>query len=325
MLDRTLKIEVARVTEAAAIAASRHVGLGDEQLLDDGAAAAMEAAFNAVAICGRVVVGEGEKGQVKHLWLDQELGRGGPAVDIACMSVEGLTLAAKDLRGAISLAALAERDSLIKVPRVYMDKIAIGPGYPENLVDLDLSPAENLRRLAEVKGVGVSDLTACILDRPRHGGLIGEVREAGARIRLISDGDVAGIIHTTDPSETGIDIYMGIGGAPQGVLAAAALACIGGQMQGRLMARSDDHARAIRRAGIDEPGRKLTIADMVRGDVIFAATGITGGALLRGVKRENGKVRTHTISMRSRTGTIRESHVFRRLDTSGDLLNGIFT
>ncbi len=325
MLDRTLKIEVARVTEAAAIAAARHAGLGDEQALDMDATAAMEAAFNAIAISGRVVVGEGEQGQAPRLWLDQQLGQGGEEVDIACAAVEGHTLVAKDLPGAISVAALAERDSLIKVPRVYMEKIAIGPGYPDDLVDLDLPPAENLNRLAEAKGVKVSDLTVCILDRPRHGGLISEVREAGARIRLISDGDVAGIIHTTDPAETGIDIYMGIGGAPQGVLAAAALACTGGQMQGRLVARSDDHARAIRRAGIEDPSRKLRLADMVRGDVIFAATGITGGALLKGVKRENGRVRTHTISMRSRTGTIRESHVIRRLNTSGDLLNGIFT
>ena len=325
MLDRTLKIEVARATEAAAIAAARHAGLGDEQALDEDATRAMEAAFDALAISGRVVVGEGERGQAPRLWLDQELGQGGEEVDIACTAVEGHTLVAKDLPGAISVAALAERDSLIKVPRVYMEKIAIGPGYPDDLVDLDLPPAENLRRLAEAKRVRVSDLTVCILDRPRHAGLIGEVRAAGARIRLISDGDVAGIIHTTNPAGTGIDIYMGIGGAPQGVLAAAALTCIGGQMQGRLVARSDDHVRAIRRAGIEDAHRKLTIADMVKGDVVFAATGITGGALLSGVKRRDGRVCTHTISMRSRTGTIRECHVRRRLDTNGDLLNSIFT
>ena len=325
MLNRELTVEVSRVTEAAAIAAARLRGLGDEQLAHEAATRTMAEAFDALAISGRVVVGEGEQGQVAHLWLDQELGRGGPEVDIACTAVEGLTQVAKDLPEALSVAALAERDSLIKVPRVYMEKIAIGPGYPEGLVDLDAPVAENLSRLAEAKGVPVADITVCILDRPRHAGLIGEVREAGAKIRLITDGDIAGIIHTTDPAETGIDIYLGIGGAPQGVLAAAALACIGGQMQGRLVARSDDHARAIRRAGIDDPRRKMTIADMVRGDVIFAATGITGGSLLSRVRRLDGKVRTHTLTMRARTRTLRESRVFRRVDENGDLLNSIFT
>ena len=325
MLNRELTVEVSRVTEAAAIAAARLRGLGDEQLAHEAATRTMAEAFDALAISGRVVVGEGEQGQVPHLWLDQDLGRGGPEVDIACTAVEGLTQVAKDLPEALSVAALAERDSLIKVPRVYMEKIAIGPGYPEGLVDLDAPVAENLSRLAEAKGVPVADITVCILDRPRHAGLIGEVREAGAKIRLITDGDIAGIIHTTDPAETGIDIYMGIGGAPQGVLAAAALACIGGQMQGRLVARSDDHARAIRRAGIDDPGRKMSIADMVRGDVIFAATGITGGSLLSRVRRLDGKVRTHTLTMRARTHTLRESRVFRRVDENGDLLNSIFT
>ena len=325
MLDRMLTIEVARVTEAAAIAAARHRGLGDEQSAHEAAAAVMAQAFDALSISGRVVVGEGEEGQTGALWLDQRLGQGGQEVDIACAAIEGLTQVVKDLPEAISVAALAQRDALMKVPRVYMEKIAIGPGYPDDLVDLDAPVAENLARLAEARGARVADITVCVLDRPRHAELIGEVRKAGARLRLISDGDIAGIIHTTDPAETGIDIYMGIGGAPQGVLAAAALACIGGQMQARLVARSDDHVRAIHRAGIEDVRRKLTLADMVRGDVIFAATGITGGSLLSRVRFQDGRVRTHTLSMRSRTRTIRESHVFRHVDANGDLLNNIFS
>ncbi len=325
MLDRMLTIEVARVTEATAIAAARHRGLGDEQRAHEAAVTVMAQAFDALNIEGRVVVGEGEEGQTPALWLDQPLGRGGLAVDIACTAIEGLTQVVKDLPEALSVAALAERDSLMKVPRVYMEKIAIGPGYPDGLVDLDAEPAENLARLAEARGVPITDITVCILDRPRHAGLIGAVREAGARLRLISDGDIAGIIHTTNPDETGIDIYMGIGGAPQGVLAAAALACTGGQMQGRLVARSDDQARALRRAGIDDPRRKLSLQDMVRGEVVFAATGITGGSLLSRVLFSDGRVRTHTLSMRSRTRTIRTSRVFRRLAANGELLNSIFS
>ncbi len=325
MLDRMLTIEVARATEAAAIAAARHRGLGDERAAHEAAIAVMAQAFDALAISGEVVVGEGEEGQVPALWLGQALGAGGQEVDIACTVIEGLTQVVKDLPEALSVAAIAERGALMKAPRVYMEKIAIGPGYPDGLVDLDAPVAENLSRLAEAKGVRVADITACVLDRPRHAALIGEIRAAGARLRLISDGDIAGIIHTTDPVETGIDIYLGTGGAPQGVLAAAALACIGGQMQGRLVARSDDHARAIARAGIDDPRAKLSIAEMVRGDVIFAATGITGGSLLSRVRFHNGQVRTHTLSMRSRTHTIRESKVFRRVAGNGELLNSIFS
>ena len=326
MPDRSLTLEVARVTEAAAIAAARMRGLGDEHRAHEAAVQTMARAFDLLHIDGHVVVGEGEEGQVSALWLDQALGQGGAPVDIACTAIEGLTRVAKDLPEALSVAALAERDALLRVPRVYMEKIAVGPGLPDGVVDLDSPVAENLARLAEAKGVGIADLTVCVLDRPRHAGLIGEIRAAGARLRLISDGDIAGIIHTTNPAETGIDIYMGSGGAPQGVLAAAALACTGGQMQARLLARSDDHVRAIRRAGISdaEMRRKLTLADMVRGDVIFAASGITGGSLLSRVHFSNGVVRTHTLSMRASTGTVRESRVLRRLDDTSDLLHGIF-
>ncbi len=325
MLDRMLTIELARATEAGAIAAARLRGKGDERAIHEAAVAALVDAFNALAIDGRVVVGEGEEGAVSGLWLDQELGRGGARVDIAITAVEGLTLVAKDLPDALCVAALAERDALLKVPRVYMEKIAIGPDFPPDLVDLDRPVGENILRLAEAKGVDVRDITVCILDRPRHAGLIGEVREAGAAIRLISDGDITGIIHAADPDETGIDMYMGLGGAPQGVLAAAALACIGGQMQARLVARSRDQEAAIRRAGIEEPWRKRGVADMVRGDVIFAATGITSGSMLSGVRQLDGRVRTHNVSMRSRTGTVRFSKVFRRLDSTGAVLNNIFS
>ena len=325
MPDRMMTIEVARATEAGAIAAARWRGMGDERKAHEAAIAALAQAFDALAIDGRVVVGEGEEGAVPGLWLDQKLGAGGEAADIAVTAVEGLTPVAKDLPDALCVAALAERDALLKVPRVYMEKIAIGGDYPEDLVDLDRPVKENLERLAKARGVDVREITVCILDRPRHGALIAKVREAGAAIRLISDGDIMGIIHTTEPQETGIDIYMGSGGAPQGVLAAAALACIGGQMQARLVARSRDHEAAIRRAGITDMHRTYTLADMVRGDVIFAATGITSGSMLAGVKFIDGRVRTHSVSMRSRTGTVRYSRVFRRLDNKGGLLNNIFS
>jgi len=244
-------------------------------------------------------------------------------VDIATAPLEGVTLTAKDLSDALSVCAVAERGTLMRAPRCYMDKIAIGGDYPEDLVDLDLPPAENLKRLAEAKGVPVSDITVCILDRPRHMRLIDEVREAGAAIRLITDGDIAGIIHVTDPDETGIDIYMGSGGAPEGVLAAAALACIGGQMQTRLVVRSREDAKAIAEAGIEDPQRKFTLSDMVRGDVIFAATGVTDGSMLRGVRVRRGYVSTHSVAMRAKTGTVRWSRARRRIDESGNLLNGV--
>ncbi len=323
MLNRTLTIEVARVTEAAAIAAARWRGLGDERGAHEAAVATMHEALSRLEISGQVVVGEGERAAVERLWLGEELGAGGPQVDIATAPLEGVTLTAKDLSDALCVAAVAERGTLMKAPRCYMDKIAIGGDYPEGLVDLDLSPTENLKRLAEAKGVAVRDITVCILDRPRHMRLIDEVRETGAAIRLISDGDITGVIHVTDPEETGIDIYMGSGGAPEGVLAAAALACIGGQMQTRMVVRSREDARAIAEAGMEDPRAKFTLADMVRGDVIFAATGVTDGSMLRGVRLRRGAISTHSVAMRARTGTVRWSRARRRTDGEGNLLNGV--
>jgi len=323
MLNRTLTIEVARVTEAAAIEAAKWRGRGDERGAHMAAVSVMHEALDKLDIAGEVVVGEGEKVAADHLWLGERLGAGGMEVDIATAPLEGVTLAAKDLSDALSVCAVAERGTLMRAPRCYMDKIAIGGDYPEDLVDLDLPPAENLKRLAEAKGVPVGDITVCILDRPRHMRLIDEVREAGAAIRLITDGDIAGIIHVTDPDETGIDIYMGSGGAPEGVLAAAALACIGGQMQTRLVVRSREDAKAIAEAGIEDPQRKFTLSDMVRGDVIFAATGVTDGSMLRGVRVRRGYVSTHSVAMRAKTGTVRWSRARRRIDDSGNLLNGV--
>ena len=323
MLNRTLTIEIARVTEATAIAVAKHRGRGDERAAMKAAVEAMHDALNRLDIDGVVVVGEGDRNAVSHLWLGEKLGQGGMPVDIAAAPLEGATLAVKDLADALSVAAVAERGTLLKAPRCYMDKIAIGGDYPEDLVDLDLPPAENLKRLAEAKGVPVSEITVCILDRPRHMRLIDEVRKTGAAIRLISDGDIAGIIHVTDPEETGIDIYMGSGGAPEGVLAAAALACIGGQMQARFVVRSREDARAIEAAGIDHPDAKLTLKDMVRGDVIFAATGITDGSLLRGVRVRPGYISTHSVSMRAKTRTVRWSRARRRIDDNGELCNTV--
>ncbi len=323
MLNRTLTVEVARVTESAAIAAAKMRGRGDERAAHQLAVQAMHEALGKLAVKGRVVVGEGVRGAADALFIDEELGAGGPEADIAVAPLEGITLTVKDMPDALSVAAVAQRDSLLKVPGCYMDKIAIGGDYPEDLVDLDRPPAENLARLAKAKGVPVSEITVCILDRPRHMRMIDEIREAGAAIRLITDGDIAGVIHVTDPGETGIDIYMGSGGAPEGVLAAAALSCIGGQMQTRLVVRSREDAAAISRAGIEDPRRKFMLADMVRGDVIFAATGVTSGSMLRGVRLRPGYVSTHTVSMRRKSGTVRFSHARRRLGKDGNLLNGV--
>jgi len=315
MLNRTLTIEGARVTEAAAMAAAKMRGRGDERAAHQLAVAAMREALDRLAVDGRIVVGDdggAGAGSGGALSIDETLGAGGPEVDIAVAPLEGITLTVKDMPDALSVAAVAERDSLLRVPGCYMDKIAIGGDYPAGLVDLDLPPAENLNRLAEAKGVPVNEITVCILDRPRHMRLIDEIREAGAAIRLITDGDIAGVIHVTDPEETGIDIYMGSGGAPEGVLAAAALACIGGQMQTRLVVRSREDAAAIERAGINDPRAKFVLEDMVRGDVIFAATGVTDGSMLRGVRVRSGYVSTHTVSMRAMSGTVRWSRARRR-------------
>lgn len=306
-VDRTLALDIVRVTEAAAVAAAEWRGRGDEVAADIAAATAMYRALAAMPIEATVVVGEGEEDETPLLYIGETVGAGGggPRVDLAVDAVEGLTLCAKALPNALSVLVLAEHGALLTVPPIYMDKIAIGPGFPEGLVDLDASPADNLTALARAKGVPVGEVTVCILDRPRHGKLIEQVKEAGAALRLIADGDIAGIIHVTEPLETGIDMYMGIGGAPEGVLAAAALACIGGQMQGRLVAVNEQQKARARAAGLFDLSRKYAIPDMIRGDLSFAATGITDGSLLKGVHFTEQAITTHSVVMRASTHTIR--------------------
>ena len=309
-MDRNLALEAVRVTEAAALAASRLMGRGDERAADQVAVDAMRAALNSLAIDGTVVIGEGERDEAPMLYIGEKVGAGdGPKIDIALDPLEGTTITAKGLTNALAVVAMAEEDGFLNAPDVYMDKIAVGGGLPEGLVDLDESPAANLESLAGAKGVEVSDLVACILDRPRHEDLIAQVREAGARIMLITDGDVSGVIATSQP-ESGVDIYLGSGGAPEGVLAAAALRCIGGQMQGRLIFRNDEERGRAANCGIVDLDRKYGLLDMANGDVMFAATGVTNGTMLRGVRREAGRAYTHSMVMRSKTGTVRlvEAH-----------------
>ena len=306
MLNKQLTIEIARVTEAAAVAAAHLRGRGDEREADRVAVDAMHAAINDIAMDGVVVVGEGVKGEAEKLFIGEKLGTGnGSLVDVALDPLEGNTLTAKARLNALSVLAVAEGGTLLQVPDCYMDKIAVGGDLPEGVVDLDNEPAENLKNLAEAKGVDVASLTVCILDRPRHGQLIAQVREAGAAINLIPDGDIAGIIHAANPDNTGIDIYMGSGGAQEGVLAAAALRCISGQMQGRLVIRNRQEADRAGQLGIEDPNQKFTLSDMVAGDVMFAATGVTDGSLLKGVRLGSRRITTETLVMRSETGTVR--------------------
>jgi fructose-1,6-bisphosphatase II / sedoheptulose-1,7-bisphosphatase len=306
VLHRALSIEVARVTEAAAIAAARLRGRGTEKEADRAAVDAMRRELNKLAITGRVVIGEGERDEAPMLFIGEEVGtRAGPRVDIAVDPLEGTTLCAKAMPNALAVMALAEGGTLLHAPDMYMDKIAIGPGYEPGLVDLDRSATENLSRLAKAKGVNVSDLTVCILDRSRHAKLIDEVREAGAAIRLIGDGEIAGVIQTVEAADTGIDIYMGVGGAPEGVLAASALRCIGGQMQGRLTPLSEDERKRASAMGLTDFSRKYSIEEMASGDVIFSATGVTDGSLLDGVKFGGDWLETHTVIMRGATKTVR--------------------
>lgn len=303
---RTLTLELARVTERAAIAAARLRGQGKEKEADQAAVDAMRDELNALPIDGTVVIGEGERDEAPMLFIGERLGTGvGPKVDIAVDPLEGTTLCAKDMPGAIAVMAMAEAGSLLAAPDVYMQKIAIGPGYPAGTVDLDASPADNIAALARAKGVDPSQITAIILDRPRHAALVASVRETGAGIRLISDGDIAGIIFTTSPEETGVDIYLGTGAAPEGVIAAGALRCIGGHMQGRLILDSHDKRERAAAMGITDPNRKYELVDMARGDVIVAATGVTDGALLKGVRFKPGLIETETVVYRSATGTVR--------------------
>lgn len=314
-LDRVLVVELARVTEAAAIAAAALTGRGNEKAADKAAVDAMRRELAKVSITGTVVIGEGEMDEAPMLYIGEKLGTGnGPEVDIAVDPLEGTTICAKDMPNALAVLAIAERGGLLHAPDMYMDKIAIGPGYPKGTVDLDRSTLENLTALAKAKGCEVRDITACILDRARHGKLIAEIREAGAAIKLIPDGDIAGVIWTTDPGETGIDIYMGSGGAPEGVLAAAVLRCVGGQMQGRLLpANADETARAAK-MGIPDINKKFELEEMASGDVIFSATGITDGSLLDGVRFHGAFAETETVVMRAKTGTVRRIKTqFRRL------------
>jgi fructose-1,6-bisphosphatase II / sedoheptulose-1,7-bisphosphatase len=308
--DRNLALELVRVTEAAALAASRWIGLGKKNEADGAAVEAMRKAFDQVAIAGTVVIGEGEMDEAPMLYIGEKVGCGGPAMDIAVDPLEGTTLNAKGGPNAIATVAMAEKGGFLHAPDIYMDKIAVGGGLPDGVVDLDAPVAENMRNLARAKRRDVSDLVACILDRDRHKELIAQCREAGARIMLISDGDVAGVIATAMP-DAEIDIYLGSGGAPEGVLAAAALRCIGGQMQGRLLYEDDAQVARARSMGVTDPKHKYTISEMAKGDVMFAATGVTSGAFVRGVRRLGaGAAVTYSIVMRSKSGTVRiiEAH-----------------
>jgi len=306
-LDRILTLELVRVSERAAVAAARLRGRGDEKAADQVAVDAMRSELNRLDIKGTVVIGEGERDEAPMLYIGEEVGSGeGPVVDIALDPLEGTTICAKNLPNSLAVIAIAEKGTLLNAPDVYMDKIAIGPGYPDGTINIDLSPSENIARVAKAKGVAVSEVTACILDRPRHQKLIDEVRATGAAIRLIGDGDVAAVIHTTDPDETGIDIYLGAGGAPEGVLAASALRCTGGQMQGRLILDSPEKVARAAKMGIADPKRIYSVWDMASGDVLFAATGVTDGNMLSGVKFTRNFIETHTIVMRSSSRTVRE-------------------
>ena len=306
MLERILSLEIVRVTERAAVNSARLRGRGEEKAADQAAVDAMRRELNNLPIDGTVVIGEGELDEAPMLFIGEKVGsKGGFKVDIAVDPLEGTTLCAKNMPGAIATIAIAEHGTLLHAPDVYMDKIAIGPGYPRNVVDLDAPAGENILNLAKAKGVKPQDITAMILDRPRHSDLIAAVRKAGASVSLISDGDVAGVIHTAEADKTGIDIYLGIGGAPEGVLAAAALRCIGGQMQCRLVLDTEERRVRAGKMGIEDPRKKFQIEDMVRGDCLFAATGVTDGRMLSGVKFGNGIVETETVVMRSVTGTVR--------------------
>jgi fructose-1,6-bisphosphatase II / sedoheptulose-1,7-bisphosphatase len=305
-LDRILTLELVRVTERAAVAAARCRGRGDEEAADQAAVNAMRYELGRLAIDGTVVIGEGERDEAPMLYIGEEVGtRHGPKVDIALDPLEGTTICAKNLPNALAVIAIAETGHLLNAPDVYMDKIAIGPDYPEGLVDLDRTPTENIRALAGAKGVPINEITACVLDRPRHAALIDELRAIGCAIRLIGDGDVAGIIHTTEPEITGIDICLGIGGAPEGVLAASALRCMGGQMQGRLVIATDEQRERARCMGIADVTKKFDMTEMAKGDVLFAATGVTDGNLLAGVRFGRRSITTHTVVMRAASGTVR--------------------
>ena len=305
-LERVLSFEIVRVTERAAVAAARLRGRGAEKKSDQAAVDAMRRELGSLPIDGTVVIGEGEMDEAPMLYIGEQVGtKSGPKVDIAVDPLEGTTLCAKNMPGAIATIAMADHGAMLHAPDIYMDKIAVGPGYPKNVVDLDAPADQNILALAKAKGVKPEAITAMILDRPRHADIIAAVRKVGGAVSLISDGDVAGVIHTAEPDKTGIDIYLGIGGAPEGVLAAAALRCIGGQMQARLIIDTDEKRERAAKMGIKDPRKKYQIENMVRGDCLFAATGVTDGRMLEGVKFGEGVIETETVVMRSVTGTVR--------------------
>lgn len=311
--DLSLVMDAVRVTEAAAIASWALAGRGDEKDADRAAVEAMRDMLNSLDIDGRIVIGEGERDEAPMLFIGETLGKGtGPRIDIAVDPLEGTTLTAKAMANAFAVMAWAPEGTLLNAPDTYMDKIAVGPGLPAGVVDLDLSAAENVIAIAKAKGVPPGEITACVLDRPRHAELIASLRSVGARVALITDGDVAGVINTTDPA-TGIDLYIGQGGAPEGVLACAALKCVGGQFQGRLVFRTADERARAARWGIQDLDRKYDLNDIVKSEAIFCATGVTKGALLDGVRIGGGYVRTHTLVMHSATGTVREVRLQRPL------------
>ncbi|WP_101069261.1 class II fructose-bisphosphatase [Roseovarius salinarum] len=304
--DRMLSLGLARVSEAAAMASADLIGRGDEKAADQAAVNAMRDQLNMLPIAGRVVIGEGERDEAPMLYIGEEVGTGqGPGVDIALDPLEGTTLTAKAMPNALTVIAMAPRGTLLHAPDVYMDKLAVGPGYPADVVSLEMSPQERVEALAKAKGCKPAEITVCILERPRHQEMIAGVRETGAAIRLITDGDVAGVMHCAESEATGIDMYMGVGGAPEGVLAASALKCMGGQIWGRLQFRNDDERARAEKAGITDLDRAYALDDMATADVIFAATGVTDGSILRGTKRRPGIVETETILMRSKTGSVR--------------------
>ena len=308
VLDRVLVLEMVRVTEAAAISASHLIGRGDEKAADAAAVEAMRKAFDGLYMDGTVVIGEGERDEAPMLYIGEKVGGApdrGPKIDIALDPLEGTTITAKAGPNALAVLAAAEEGCLLNAPDVYMDKLAVGPGYPEGIIDLAKSPTENVRAVAAAKGVGPNEIIVCVLDRPRHAELIAELRALGCGIQLIPDGDVAGVIAVTDP-ETTVDLYMGQGGAPEGVLAAAALRCVGGQFNGRLVFRNEDERARARKWGIEDLNRIYKLNDLAKGDCIFAATGVTDGSLLKGVKRlKGGKMTTESVVMRASSGTVR--------------------
>jgi fructose-1,6-bisphosphatase II / sedoheptulose-1,7-bisphosphatase len=307
VLDRVLVLEMVRVTEAAAIAASKWIGRGDNDAADAAAVEAMRMALNELPLCGTVVIGEGERDEAPMLYIGEKVGCAqgeGPKIDIALDPLEGTSITAKAGPNALAVLAIAENGCLLNAPDTYMEKLAVGPGYAEGTIDLRRSVTDNIRAIAKAKGVDPNEITACVLDRDRHTDIIAELRALGCGVNLIPDGDVAGVIAVTDP-DTGIDVYIGTGGAPEGVLAASALRCVGGQMQGKLVFRNDDEVARARRWGIEDLDRIYTLEDMAKGDCIFAATGVTDGSLLDGVHRRKSCVTTESIVMRASTGTVR--------------------